>query len=766
MHFLVPTNMAVPENYARLFRNLAHMVALSQEGKTNAVVENLVVTVLTLDSALHAKKPADVVAAIELYFGLKFLDKDLQSAIDRLLTASRVLRTPAGELVPSVEARADVNSRVTDAQALETEVRREWLDSLRDYQSQRNPSKDEQLWACLRSYMAKAFERHGAQTTLLLNPDESLSIELDKSLGSYMKEAIAKSCLSVPAPIAQNAIRDFFIDSTPLRSRYIAQLLDGTFSFYAVCVDEVTSAYLRTAIQPVSIFLDTNFVFGLLKLHENPLNEVSEELVAAIQTNQFPFKLYYHERTLDEFYSALSHIRERLISYKWTTELSRAAVRTRSLGLIEHRYHEANSVRPTDPRVFLTKYEHVEQILLDKGFTIYREPQRSPLILEALDKEQTLLYAKYNAFLVNRLGLDRTKSYKTIEHDVVVWQTVKGLRRQGTTALDIGALLLTADANLYAFDWQKLRPKGATGHVILPNQLLQLLRPFLVVTADFDKKFAATFAIPEFRTIATGYSATASKVLGYLTTLADVTEETASRILANEVLLGKLRNVPTDAPQFKRSVDSTLARDNNDLIKQNEELLAKLSTAEKSRAHVSSALQEKDALLERQRRLLKEQRGITKLRKSEAKRNRQQAELERTAKAQQQAEAADLRSKLKRVETRGREQQQDLAQVRREHARFLRRLRRGIAFGLYVIGICVGVYLEMHWDWLRHHSKRLGLSISVFVLLTSICWAIADSRRNRRRLALLTIAIGAVFTLAQVADSDASKSEVREKSGQ
>ena len=119
-----------------------------------------------------------------------------------------------------------------------------------------------------------------------------------------------------------------------------------------------------------------------------------------------------------------------MLSYAWTQELSRAAIRTRVLSTIEERYHEANAKSPVDARAFLTKYEHIEELLREKGFAVYREPQRTANQQQELDNERTLLIAKYNRFLVNRLGLDRAKAYRTIEHDMNVWQTVKYLRRQ------------------------------------------------------------------------------------------------------------------------------------------------------------------------------------------------------------------------------------------------------------------------------------------------------------------------------------------------
>jgi hypothetical protein len=746
--------MPTPENYSRLFRNLAHMVALSRDIQITGVVDSLVTTVLTIDPTLEASHPSHVVDAVDGYFGLKFLEKDLQSSIDRLLRTGRLQRSPAGKLIPAAQTRAEIDQRVHEAHELEKVVKTEWLSGVWQDQPGRDSTADQELWACLRAYMARAFERHGAQTTLLLSPGANLPAELDKTLGAYVKEAIAETCHSVSPEIAKGALRDFFALTSSSRSRYIAQLLDGTFSFFAICVDELTSTYLKRAIQPVSIFLDTNFVFGLLKLHDNPLNDVSEELVEAIRAHQFPSKLFYHERTLREFQSAIHHIRDRMLSYAWTQELSRAAIRTRSLSTIEMRYHEANARSPVDARAFLTKYEHVEELLREKGFTVYREPQRGPTQLKELDNEQTLLIAKYNRFLVNRLGLDRAKAYRTIEHDMVVWQTVKYLRRQGSSVLDIGALFLTADQNLYSFDWTEMRPNGGTGHVILPNQLLQLLRPFLVVTPDFDKKFAATFAIPEFRTLASGYTGAVSKVLGYLTTLADVTEETASRILANEVLLGRLRNLTVDAPEFKQAIDSELVRDNEHLLKENEKLLASMNQAEREIAGVTIELSEKQKLVEQHERLVREQRALVSATEDELKKREQQLLLEKAARVQKEAEADELHKTIEQAEASRAASDEALKQLACSHGALTWMIRFSVAALVLVFGSVLLAYAQVHWLWLVDHTHRLGITLCAALVLAGISWSIVDKNSRRRNTVIVAVIIASIVTLIQVIDSE------------
>jgi hypothetical protein len=734
------------------------MVALSRDVQVSGVVDSLVTTALTIDPNIRARHAAEVVEAVETYFGIKFTEKDLQSSIDRLLRTGRVQRTPAGVLAPAPQTQAEIKQRVQDAHQLEEAVRKEWLQSFWEEHPGRDAVADKELWACLQACMARAFERHGAQTTLLLAPSAELPAEIDKTLRTYMKEAVADTCRTVSPELARTAIRQFFVETTVARSRYIAQLLDGTFSFFAICVDEVTSAYLKTAIQPVSIFLDTNFVFGLLKLHDNPLNEVSEELVEAIREHQFPFKLYYHEHTLREFQNAIYNIRERLLSYAWTQELSRAAIRTRSLSTIELRYHEANARNPVDARAFLTKYQHVEELLKEKGFTVYREPQKSPAQIDQLEKEQTLLIAKYNRFLVNRLGFDRAKAYRTIEHDMIVWQTVKYLRERGSSVLDIGALFLTADQNLYAFDWNEMRPKDGTGHVILPNQLLQLLRPFLVVTADFDKKFAATFAIPEFRTVASGYTSAAAKVLGYLTTLADVTEETASRILANEVLLGKLRDVAVDAPEFKKAIDSELIRDNEKLLRENEKLLESVTDTERRRAGTAAELDQKDRLLDQHERLLREHEALLRVQRDELQQREQQLKLEKAARIQRDMEARALEQKIENTEASRDTSNRELELVRSRYTSLTTRLRMLGAFVLFICGSAALAYLVTHVPWLIEHTHRLGVTLGAFLVIAGISWAVADHNPHRRNIVIVAVVLASIVTLIQVIDSDSTKS--------
>lgn len=713
-------------DYSKVFNQLCHMVALSKDSKLKPAVDNLVTTVLAIDDD-RPSTAAQVVDAIDAYFGLSLSETLVQSSLDRNLTNGRLQQDRTSKtLTLPLQVRTEIESRVAEADALEQSVREEWLESVEELIHTKSPDWDDQLWKCLRAYMAKAFQRHGAETVQLLNPSLPFDDRDRKHMATYLEEAIRQHCSDVPHDVASAAVQGFFSVTTPQRTKYIAQLLDGTFTFFALTVDQATSAYLQGNVASLALFLDTNFIFDILGLHSNPLTDFSQELVEVVQKHGFPFKLYYHEETLEELQRTLQAIGDSLRRHTWPTSLSRAAVRQGHLSGIELLYHEKNAESPLDPDIFLSKYEHIPELLSEHGFVLYPKPKAN----ESEDYQRHLLVAEYQEYLEGtRRG--RPKSYKVINHDMAVWQTVKGLRRQDASALDAGAFFITTDYYLYTFDWQRLRDQSKLGFVVLPNQFLQLLRPFVPSTDDFDRRFVETFAIPEFRSVESDYSSTRSKVLSYLSTYSDISERTAVRILANEMLMQELQEVPEDSEQFGEFIESALAQDNEQLQEANERLLEEAREA-RQRAEENEALARQR---EEQIRRTEEDRAAIEARFRELE--------------QKGAETAETVRSL-RQESRTQTQQLGSTQGELERSRFVQRLLIASLIALVGIGSIVTASIAS-WPWLERHPNKLGLYGSVIAIICGGVWAVLDSKR--RSLALGTLGIGAFLVLLSLVSS-------------
>src|SRR2546430_2163467 len=57
-------------DYARVFSRLCHLTALSQAGKTDAVIDSMVATVFAIDPRLTPTNSKEITEAVRAYFGL------------------------------------------------------------------------------------------------------------------------------------------------------------------------------------------------------------------------------------------------------------------------------------------------------------------------------------------------------------------------------------------------------------------------------------------------------------------------------------------------------------------------------------------------------------------------------------------------------------------------------------------------------------------------------------------------------------------------
>jgi len=431
-----------------------------------------------------------------------------------------------------------------------------------------------------------------------------------------------------------------------------------------------------------------------------------------IGSQRFPFRIYYHERTLDEIRRTLGHIGERLKGVRWTASLSRAALRVGTFSSIELKFHELNAMSHVDVDVFLERYErHLPELLERHGFKIYREPAGGASV-----EERGRLAAEYDDFI--KKTRHQEKPYATIDHDMSVWLSLQRLRKRGRSVLESGAVFLTNDFLLYRFDRFVLTKKDGIQTVVMPGPLLQVLRPFGRSSEDFDRRFVATFGIPEFRTIHSDYASTSSRVLSYLATYADLPEETAVKILTNEVLIDRLRHVESTAPAFREAVES-------EMVKQNAALAGQLAAMREEGERRHRAYDQEIAEVRR-----KADDAAATATRLAAQLDESKAEL-----ARQRTEAPPA------VE----QEPIRMPQYSSPDTEGLRnRLRQLGGLSILAVGLLAvwAVPPAIGWEWLLKHTNRLSLTVGAVVIVMGLAWAIADNDPVRRWVAVGAVVIG------------------------
>ncbi len=552
--------MNTATEFGIVFSRLCHVVTLTQDGKLEAAIESIVINIFASNVNLAPATVAEIRESISQYFGVQLSEREIQEALDtHVAGANMQFQDGAYTINPHISTQ--YQQRIEDANDLEREVKHEWFGEIKDLDFAKLDNWKQSMWDCLTSYMARAFYQHGAQTIRLLDPNTPTSADDTVSLQSYANEARKLHCKEIPMHTVTQAIQRFFTSRKAARTKYVSQLLDATFTYFALTTDDVVARYLTETIPSVKIFMDTNFIFGLLDLHDNPLNEISKELVDCIVANEIPFTFHYTLQTLDEIERTVSFNANRLRGRQWRTQTSRIARNNPHISGIERRFHSLNAQSSISVDHFLSQYEQMATLLNDRGFVKFDEETSL-----STDQRHDLLLA-YEVYLHENRP-DRPKPQGAIKHDVHLLQLAHSARNDTGYGLDVGAFLITADYYLADFERKNPLQKNRAVATVFPNQMFQLLRPFIRTSDAVDSRFVETFALPEFRITEVDYSGTVSKVLSIMNSYPNVSDESAVKILTDNLIIAQFKDLREDPKEFQQLYESEIARENKRLAEQ------------------------------------------------------------------------------------------------------------------------------------------------------------------------------------------------------
>lgn len=670
------------------FQQMCNFAAIAETKNPDESLRELILHAFVTFDNENATSAQDVADILRTIFGVDVPSYQVQEALDQLTADGQVHKPLGTNYVLSPDARTKIKARIKQATQLQERVRFQWYAEMIG----RFPGLNaEQAWEALENYLAKAFLRHGIQVVAFLDPTIELPPDYAASLSSLLAEAVNSKFDPAQQAAARHAISEFLTTAGnfPERSQFIAECADGAANFFSLAVSPEVAVRFREKLSPLRIFCDTNFLFGILDLHVHSQVEVSNQLLHVIIANKLPFKLRYHEATLRETEATIAYYASQLRRSRWSPSLSRAATTSPYVSGIELKYHKKNAETGIDVDSFLRPYNHVDILLKEKGIDVYK-PSSERLA------ERATLQAEYNEFLK---GIRKEKPYEAVNHDVTVLDCVQSLRNNAGSTLEAGALLLTCDYTLYRFDCDASRKSKAYASVVLPNILWQILRPFLPASQDFDKSFAETFAIPEFRTIGSGAAKACSKMLNLLAAYKDIPEETAARLLSNDVLIDRLRAVESEE-QFQEQVESAIAMENQALL---EERAALAIQVEALRTDKEQA--EKELERQKQESANMQEMILAKEKETEAL---------TASKKDAEAKIQDVSAKLAKIEktmASAERSAEDESEARRKAEHTVQKYR---IFAAIIVSVLLVVVFETFvyatpWTWLRNHTNSFGL---------------------------------------------------------
>ena len=667
--------MSVPEGSrikisvpSTTLQQICSYVAIAEIKNPSESLRELILHTLYTFEEEKASNSQEVSCILRTIFGIDAPNHQIQESLDHLMSTEQVLRPLGTNYVLSADTRTKVKVRTDQASNLQDRVKINWQEEIEN----RFPSIDPDLaWLTLQDYLAQAFLRHGIQVAVFLDTSVELPTEYATSLSTLLNEAVESNFDLTNQESAKNAISDFLanVGNNQERAQYIAECADGAANYFSLSVSPEVTAKFREKLSRLSLFCDTNFLFGILDLHVHPLVEVSNHLLKVIEDYCLPISLHCHEATLHELQSSILHYSYILRKHSWRQAMSRAATISPFLSGIERKYHQINAEIGIDVETFLRPYQHVDELLKQHKINICTSEDDRLM-------ERATMEAEYKEYLSK---LQREKFDKLIIHDVKVLDYVHSLQDITSSTLEAGALFVSCDYMLYRFDSETSRRAGRQASVVIPNILWQILRPFIPTNTDFNKCFAETFAIPEIRTIGSDASVACSKMLGLLAVYKDLPEETAVKLLSNDLLMNRLNAAENDK-QFQMEVESAIAAENQALI-------------------------EERTVLTKQVEAIRSDKERTE---KELEKQKQEADELKTSKEAAIAKAQEMSERLSTAEETATEEAS-----RREKAE--ERALRTAKVASIIVAFSVSLLFEilintvLRWDWLLNHPQSYGL---------------------------------------------------------
>lgn len=697
--------LAVAHNFSAAFEQMCSITAIGKTKNRGDVLVELILHCLVFLPDENFSTTTEIMMAIDALLGIRIPEHEIQFALSKMIDAHSVLRNPDDNFSVPPQLRKDIQNAIDETHKLDADIRSTWEEEV----ARKYPILEfGRLWKALRIYLAGAFQRHGIQAVALLDPSVEISEEYSESLSSILINVINKEFAVEARNAAQTAISEFMATTGnhPKRAKYISQLADGAFNYYSLTIDATTASDFQKNLTPLALFFDTNFLFGILDITVNPQVAVSNELLIAINKYNLPFKLYSHQKTVVELLSSINHYAEALGERNWSQPISRAAAYSRHLSGVELRYHQRFADEGIDVDSFFRPYRHADVLLKNKSIIPY-----NPDVNRVVERSE--LINEYRDFLGK---IRKEKYYEQIDHDMTVLDVVRQKRTDAKSSLDAGALFITCDYTLYKFDWETSKAKGIRASTVLPNIFWQILRPFIPSDVDFDKSFAETFAIPEFRIFGSQASLACSKMLNLLAGYKDFSEETAKRLLSNDILIESLQHASSDK-MLQDLVEAEIVRENA-LLAEEREILA--TRYEKEKKEKESARKELEIETEKSLQREKEIKEIQKLSQLNIDQERQAAKLsEQKAKDAEKAKD-EAEKKTDRAKEEAEQARVD-AKKEKDKADMVIGVGKAIVLGTVGVAIFEFLIFQFHFLWLTGHQNSIGIQLSIdsiFILLS------------------------------------------------
>lgn len=518
---------------------LVHHVELNRAGWSDKTLNRLVLATMWL--AGENLNETQICRNMQDTFSLTVGKEKLASVIGSLKSEDSLIEVSNGVYRIPDRARSELDQEIGEAEEAESKAR----DHFHFLVAQSCPDLDaSNVWKVFEHKFLVPMVRNLGANTYRLIAGEARKLDT-KYVDSFLNEFAQENQNVLKAVVAD------FLDPRKKEVRdYITRMLHAYFCVEASGISESVVEKLKaTTAQPLRfrLFVDTNFLFSLLGLHENPSNASADELKDLLATlkNNPQVDLYVMPNTIEEAKRTIEAIKDQVSGVPKGRNFTEAALRVGlSSGLIG--------------RFFAERQRQSGLLTADDWFDPYLNnfvPMAKAADVE-LYNENLDHYGTRQDVVDDILGVmeyekgkfpeERRKSYEKVAHDIILWHSVKDKRLAYVESpTDAKEWILTLDFRLISFDAFKLRQSES--HVPLclhPASLIQLLQFWVPRTQKFEEAILGGLRLPflfqEFDAKAERLSLAIISRLGRFQGSDNIPEETIINVVMNDGLRSRI----------------------------------------------------------------------------------------------------------------------------------------------------------------------------------------------------------------------------------
>lgn len=491
----------------------------------------------------------EINAGLESTFKLLLTTQKLKSVLDSLVSRKQLMQLPNHTYRIPDEHRVLFEKEIAESEKVELEAKTLFLTLLSELGIAVEPEK---LWTVFeQDFLGMLIKQVGANAYRLIAGER---MTVDKSLVDiFLKPYASEHHTKLRTLVAA------YID--PKKSAacaYISRLLHARFCVDASGLSNEVLSKLDASIGKqihFRMFVDTNFLFSLLELHENPSNAAAQELrvlIAQLRGNP-RIELVITPDTIDEAKASIAYTQGLLNSLPMSSNFTQAALAAIHSGMavrfLSERLRRKGNL--TAEEWFTPYLKDFVPIARSKGVELFNQKLDDYSMRQ--DVIDDILVVKK---LEDQRPVSKRKSYQKIEHDMVLWHFVNDKRPAYIESpIDASDWILTVDFRLIGFDEHKQKhSKSNVPLCIHPTSLIQLLQFWVPRTKAFEEAMLGSLRLPflfqDFDAEGERISLKILKGIGRFDGSEDLSQNTITHVMLNDGLRTRLQSSQTDEAEI------------------------------------------------------------------------------------------------------------------------------------------------------------------------------------------------------------------------